>query len=72
MVTGILSPFPDCLREAGETIRPQTRLPWQSHYRTHEVTFIYLMSIFFIVYSSIELTIASACFWIPSIKDGHG
>ena len=66
MLISILSPFLECLSEAGETIAPKTPLRWQSHYRQILRTQpIHFMSFFLIAYSSIELTIASEWFWLP-------
>lgn len=66
MLISILSPFLECLSEAGETIAPKTPLRWQSHYRQILRTqSIHFMSFFLIAYSSIELTIASEWFWLP-------
>ncbi|KIM36794.1 hypothetical protein M413DRAFT_77791 [Hebeloma cylindrosporum] len=50
----------ECLREGGANVVPKTALPWHSHYRQIlSRKSIHLLSIFMVIHSSIELTIAT-------------
>ena len=54
----------ECLHEAGETNTLNPPPPWKSHYRqVLRTKSVHFLSIFLVVYSSIELTITSECCW---------
>ena len=55
----------ECLREAGEINAPNPPPPWRNHFRqVLRTKSVHFLSICLVVYSSIQLTIASEGCWL--------